>query len=101
MTLLDLLLFTGATYGAAWVVACSKLFEPVRTKLDKVWLLGSLVRCVVCMSAWTATALALAAPHITLMSPAMRSRGAVDVVVLVAWSVAASWVLARALGDAD
>jgi hypothetical protein len=101
MTLVDLLLFTGVAYGAAWVMACSKLLAPVRSALAKVWFLGTLTQCVVCMSVWAGAALAVAAPHVTLFSPAVRSMTLVDAAVLVAWTAAASWTLARALGDAD
>jgi hypothetical protein len=101
MTFLDLLFFTGAAYGAAWFVTRSKLMGSVRQRVSRVWLLGDLIQCVVCMSAWTSLALALAAPHVSLFSPGLRERTAVDVVVLVAWMLAASWALARALGDAD
>ena len=63
--------------------------------------LGPLVRCVVCTATWVAFGAMFLLPHTTLFSSAFRVRTIVDGVVLVGWTVAASWVLGRLLGDAD
>lgn len=101
MTWLDLLLFTGAVYGASWILTCSKLMDLPRRILRPVPLLGSLLQCVVCMSAWVGLALALCLDRTTLFSPEFRPGTFADYVVLVCWSVAASWTIGLGLGDAD
>jgi len=99
-TWLDLLLFNGSVYGLAWLVTWSKLVERLRVRVAKVPLLGRLVTCVVCTATWIGFAIVPLLPHTTMFSAGFRARTPLDV-VLVGWVVAFSWVLGRALGDAD
>jgi hypothetical protein len=99
MTWLDLAVFSGAVYGAAWVVTRSKLFEPLRGWLDGVPLLGHLVSCIVCTAAWVSLVLGLMLPYVTLVQ--IRPSAPVDYALLVGWSVAVTWAVGSQLGDAD
>lgn len=101
MTWLDLLLFTGATYGASWVLTKSKLTARPRQAVRSVPLLGPLSCCIACMSAWIALALSLCLRWTTLFSPGFRPGTFADYAVLVCWAVAASWAIGLGLGDAD
>ena len=101
VTALDLALFTGAVYGGAWILTKSSLLRAPRAWLAPVPLAGTLARCVVCASAWVAALLALTLPATSVFSPGFRPTSVADVLVLMAWSVATSWALAQALGDAD
>lgn len=101
MTWLDLLLFTGAVYGASWTLTKSKLTARPRRAVRSVALLGPLSCCVACMSAWTSLALALCLGRTSMFSPGFRPEGVTDFVVLMLWSVAASWAIGLGLGDAD
>jgi hypothetical protein len=99
MSWLDLVLYSGATYGAAWVLTRSKLLAPIRRRLAPIPLLGYLATCIVCTGAWVALGLALLLPHVTLL--ALRPSTVADHAVLVAWAVATTWTLGSCLGDAD
>lgn len=100
-TLLDLVLWTGAVYGAAWGITRSHLLRRPRERMGGVPLLGDLVRCIVCTSAWVSVAGALLVPKATLFSPGFRVHSIVDLGFLGFWSVFSMWVIAHALGDAD
>lgn len=101
MRLVDLTLFLAAVYGLSWLVSCSRLARPVRARLAPVPVLGQLVHCIVCVSAWAAVGLALLLPYTTLLPESFRCRTAADVVLLVAAALASTWLVARAVGDAD
>jgi len=103
MTWLDLLLFTGAVYGASWILTCAKLTARLREAVRPVPFLGPLFQCVACMSAWTGLGLSLALRYCGsgLFSPGFRPEAITDYVMLICWSVVASWILGRKLGDAD
>ena len=98
---LDLLLFTGAVYGCAWVVTKSKLAKRPREALAGVPFVGELLQCIVCTGTWVAIGLVVLLPRVSLFSPGFRQRGVLDGLVLVAWAVTATWGLGRLLGDAD
>jgi len=98
---LDLALWIDAVYRASWPVTQSSLLRPLRVRLALVPFLGSLVHCVVCTSAWACLALLALVPRTMLLSPALRAAGLADGAVLVAFSLATAWAVARALGDAD
>jgi len=111
MTPLDLVLYTGAVYGLAWLVVRSTLAAPLRRVASRWTFTWALTRCVVCTGAWAAVALAICVPYVRVFSLGFRAaltrqgwldlgRG-VTVLVLVAWSLMACWALGRALGDAD
>ena len=100
-TWLDLLLFTGAVYGVSWTLTKSVLLRRVREALANVPLVGKLVQCVVCTATWVALALTLLLDRTTLFSQGFRAGTVADAAILVAWTVASSWGLARLLGDAD
>ena len=97
----DLLLYSGAVYGLAWLLTRSHLLRPLRDRLAPVPYLGPLVRCIVCTGAWVALAVLLASPRATLFSDSFVPRSAPDVVILVGWALFSTWALGRALGDAD
>lgn len=98
----DLLLFEGAVYGIAWVITRSSLLRRARERVSGAApLLGELVHCVVCTSAWVCLGLVPVLPHTSLLSPGFRVSTAGDLVVLEGWTVAATWALARGLGDAS
>jgi hypothetical protein len=99
MSWIDLVLFSGSTYGAAWVLTRSKLLAPLRRRLAPVPLLGYLVSCIVCTGAWVALGLSLLLPRITLL--ALRPSTLADHAVLVTWAVAVTWAVGSRLGDAD
>jgi hypothetical protein len=101
MNWLDLLLFTGSVYGASWIFTKSKLMSIPRRIIEPVPLLGSLFQCIVCMSAWIGLVLAFCLERTSLFSPGFRPESPVDYIVLVCWSVAASWIIGLGLGDAD
>jgi hypothetical protein len=103
MTWLDLLLFTGATYGASWTLTRSKLMDLPRRVVKPVPFFGPLSRCVACMSAWIGLGLSLAlrCGGSGLFSPGFQPETVTDHAVLMCWSVAASWILGLKLGDAD
>lgn len=101
MAVIDLAIYLGAVYGLSWLVSCSKLLRPLRAQLSSVPVLGHLVQCIVCVSAWAALGLALSLPHVTLLSEGFRCRTVADGVLLVAAALASTWLLARAVGDAD
>lgn len=100
-TPLDLVLWTGAVYGASWGVSRSLLLKRPREIVAGVPLLGALVRCIVCTSAWVSAGGALLLPWATLLSSGLRVHALVDAAILVFWSVFSTWVIAHALGDAD
>lgn len=96
----DLVFYTGAVYGLSWLSAKSRLFAPVRARASRVPLLGELSACIVCTSGWVAIA------WIVLGTPGLLSAGfcvtsIADAALLVGWTLFATWVLARLLGDAD
>jgi len=101
MTLQDLLLFSGAVYGAAWVLTKSKLTALPRSWIKDWWFVGPLSQCVVCTSAWVSFALCWLIKYTTVFSASMRPQTPVDFAVLVSWSVCSSWVLGYLLKDAD
>jgi len=95
------MLYTGSVYGLAWLVTRSRLTKPVREKLLPVPFLGHLVHCVVCTSAWIAMGVMLTLPSSTLFSPGFRVTGPVDFILLLGWTLAASWTIGLHLGDAE
>lgn len=102
MHAVELFLFLGAVYGLSWLVACSAIARPLRTRLQPVRFLGRLVHCIVCVSAWVALGLALlVVPHTSLLSEAFRVRTISDCVLLVCAALASTWLVGRAAGDAD
>lgn len=103
MKWVDLLLFSGAVYGASWIAAKSKLTEPVRKRIKPWPFLGPLSQCIVCTSAWVALALCFALHYgrLSIFSVAFRPGSPEDFLVLMAFSVAFVWILASHLGDAD
>lgn len=102
MTPLDLALYTGAVYGLAWLVVRSTLAAPLRRLAGRWDFTWGLTRCVVCTGAWMALALAVVVlPRAEVFSPSARALGPWSWPVLVAWSLATTWALGRALGDAD
>ena len=98
---LDLLLFTGAVYGLAWLLTRSTLLQRPRQAVAGWWFLGEVSRCIVCTATWIALGLLLLLPWSTLLTSSFRARTPVDGLVLLGWSISASWVLGRLLGDAD
>ena len=98
---LDLLLFTGAIYGLAWLVTKSKVLRRPRQAVERVPFLGELSRCIVCTATWVALGLMLLLPWSTLFSDRFTAKTPVDALVLLGWSISASWALGRLLGDAD
>ncbi|MFZ5481994.1 MAG: hypothetical protein ACOZNI_34860 [Myxococcota bacterium] len=97
----DLVLFTGAVYGLAWLLTKSRLFRRPRELISRAPFLGELLACIVCASAWVSLALVPLLPFTSLFSPAFRATTALDVGVLLAWSLFSTWAIGRALGDAD
>ena len=100
-TILDLALLSGATYGLAWLLTRSSLLKAPRQRVAHVPFVGELSRCIVCMAVWIGLGLVLLLPHTTLFSVTFVARTPADVLVLLGWILASSWVLGRLLGDAD
>ena len=98
---LDLVLFTGAVYGLAWLLVSSKLFERPREALRGLPGVGPLSRCIVCTATWVGIGVMLLLPWTTLFSAEFRVRTAVDGLLLVGWTVTSTWGLALLFGDAD
>jgi len=98
---LDLLLFSGATYGIAWVITRSKIMKRPRDALANVPFLGELLQCIVCMATWVGLGLLFLLPFSHLFSPAFRVKHPVDALFLLGWIIASCWALGRLLGDAD
>jgi len=99
-TWLDLLLFTGAAYGIAWLITRSKLTRPLRSVVAGVPFLGELLQCIVCTATWVGLVLMFVLPWSTLFSSGFRVGSIVDVLVLTGWVLASSWGIGWALGDA-
>ena len=99
-TWLDLMLFTGAVYGIAWLVTRSKLFGGLRTAIPGVPFLGDLVECIVCTATWVGFAAMAMLPWTSLFSAGFRAASAADFLFLTGWVLASSWALGRLLGDA-
>jgi hypothetical protein len=97
----DLVLFTGAVYGLAWLLVKSKLFERPRRVLEGVPFLGPLSRCIVCTGVWVGVGVMMLLPWTTLLSPGFRVRTVADGLVLIGWTVASTWGLAPLFDDAD
>ena len=100
-SLKDLVLFTGALYGFAWLVARSKLLRRPRRALARIPFLGDLVPCIVCTAAWVSVGLIVLMPRVTLFSEGLKPHRSADALILVGWALFSSWALSRALGDAE
>ena len=98
---LDLLLFSGAIYGLAWLLVKSRLFERPRTVLEGVAFFGPLSQCIVFVGVWVGVGLMLLLPWSTLFSSEFRVRSVADGLVLIGWTVASTWGLALLFDDAD
>jgi hypothetical protein len=97
----DLVVYTGSVYGLSWLVTRSKLFAPVRERLRPVPFVGHLIQCIVCTSVWVAAGVLLTLPMSSVFSPGFRVAGPVDFILLLGWTMAASWAIGKLLGDAE
>lgn len=96
----DLVLYTGGVYGIAWLVARSHLLAGVRARLAPVPVLGRLAQCIVCTSGWVCIAwMLLGTPG--LLSAGFAVATPTDAALLMGWTLASTWGLARLLGDAE
>lgn len=50
--LVNFIVWSLATFGAANIVVYSTIFKPVRTSLARVKFFGKLVNCILCMGFW-------------------------------------------------
>jgi len=99
---IDLVFFTGSVYGLAWIITKSKLFKPVRDRLDGVKFLGDLVQCIVCTSVWVLQALLIIPCRMgSSLKPSLGWAGFGDWLMLTGWIVFSSWAIGYLLGDAD
>lgn len=96
----DLLFFTGAVYGLAWLFTKSKLLRRPREAVGSVPFLGGLTRCLVCTAGWISLGVILLLPRSALLSERLAVRP-VDVLLLLGWTLFSTWALGRVLGDAE
>ena len=96
----DLVLFSGAVYGLAWLVTRSKLFARARQFLNPASFFGQLLSCIVCTGTWVAVSLFLLAPWCGLFSDGFYCRNPVDLMVVMGWSISILWTVGRITGDA-
>lgn len=97
----DLVLFSGAVYGLAWLVTASKLFEPLRTRFKAESFFGRLISCIVCTGTWIAGGLFLVSGWSGLFSPGFSTFEPVSLLVLLGWSMFVLWVVGKMTGDAS
>jgi len=97
----DLVLFSGAVYGLAWLITRSKLFARFRGLFKPDSFFGQLFNCIVCTGTWVAAGLYLSAPWCGLFSAGFGVREPVAFVVILGWGVFVLWTIGRMTGDAD
>lgn len=91
--MLSLLLYTGAVYGWAWFLTKSTLLTPARRHLYRLPFVGRMLRCIVCTSAWTGGAIALALPWVGLVD--FELRGVADLLFVTGWNLGSVKVIAE------
>ncbi len=99
MDAVDLVLYSGAVYGLAWLVVKSALLEAARTRLRAAPVSRKLVDCIVCVGTWIGLALLLAMPELSTVCIPWSTP--YDLVLLLGWTVFFLWIVGRCTGDAS
>jgi len=99
MTNRELFLFFLAAYGGAWIVSKALITKRPREALDGTPFLGEMVKCIVCVSVWTAFLEWAVMPHSELLGG--HRLGFVDGCVLALCTAPLVWWTALKVGDAD